>query len=71
MLEMIRRLIDEGRWEASLHAVRELASDGLVIEPLVLGIKTAKIVEKYPDYHKGPCVLIMQVDMSGSPIHLL
>src|SRR5438477_11874677 len=70
-LDTIRRLITADRWRFSAHAVRELSADGIVMEPLVTGITAAIVVEDYPDYHKGPCVLVLQRDEFGSPIHLL
>ena len=46
-------------------------NDRLLIEPLVLGVASATTIEEYPDYHKGPCVLTLQTDERGMPIHLL
>jgi hypothetical protein len=37
-LEAIRRLIAAGQWRFSAHAVRELAADDILMEPLVAGI---------------------------------
>ena len=71
LLQRVRGLVSEGKRQYSAHAVRELAADGILIKPLVDSIDTAVVVEEYPDYHKGPCVLVLQRDEAGAPVHLL
>jgi hypothetical protein len=38
---------------------------------VVDGVGTAKAVEDYPGFPKGPCVLVLQQDEEGKPIHVL
>ena len=71
LFDRICALITAGERRYSAHAVRELAADAILIRPLVEHISGAQIVEEYPDYHKGPYVLILQHDDAGAPVHLL
>ena len=59
------------RSQSALHAVGELVNDGVSIEPLIDDIANCIVVEEYPDYHKGPCVLVLQFDEAGAPMHLV
>ena len=49
----------------------ELAEDGLLAKDAMIGIKEGKVIEEYPDYPKGPCVLVLQRDKGGNPIHVV
>ena len=71
LFDRVRGLVAAGERRYSAHAVREIAADGILIRPLVEGIASAVMVEEYPGYHKGPCVLILQYDDEGRPVHLL
>jgi hypothetical protein len=71
ILSKVRALIDLGKVEVSLHAAKALIDDGLLIEPLILAFVRGVVVESYPNYHKGPCVLVLQDDEFGMPVHLL
>ena len=67
----IRQLVEGGRSRVSEHGFREMKEDGIRVADLLQGLATAEIVEAYPDYHKGPCVLILQRDADGEPVHVL
>jgi hypothetical protein len=55
----------------SEHGYDELAEDGLTARELLEGVPAVIVVEEYPNYPKGPCVLLLQKDRSGKPIHVV
>ena len=67
--DMIRALISEGSVRISAHGYDELAADGLLARELIEGMDTAEVIEEYPDYPKGPCVLLLQRIRDGRSVH--
>lgn len=55
----------------SEHGYDELSHDGLTAKGIVEGVPGAILVEDYPDYPKGACVLVLQRDKEGRPVHVV
>ena len=70
-IEKVRVLVSAGEVRISEHGYDELAEDSLTAREVLDGIVDAAIVEEYPNYSKGPCILLLQKDKSGSPIHVV
>ncbi len=70
-LKKIQNLIARGEAEVSVHGYDELAADGLSVREIMLGVGEGKVIEYYPRYKKGPCVLILQKDSGKAPIHVV
>lgn len=70
-LENIRRLVQKGEVRVSEHGYDELSADGLLAREVVEGVVEAIVVEDYPDYPKGSCVLVLQKDRRNQPIHVV
>ena len=70
-LEKIRDLAAAGDLRISEHGYDELASDQLSAREVVQGLTSAIVVEDYPSFHKGPCVLVLQRDATGQPVHVV
>ena len=74
MSDTFERILDlAARQEVvvSEHGYDELAADDILIEDVYSGIRAGVVVEAYPDFPKGPCVLVLQQDRDGKPIHVL
>ena len=67
--ERIRQLVDEGEVRISEHGYDELAADGILARDVIAGLAYAVVIEDYPNYPKGPCVLVLQKDNGNEPIH--
>jgi hypothetical protein len=68
-LDRVRALISVGDVRISEHGYDELAEDGLTAREIIEGIQDAVVVEEYPNFAKGPSVLLLQKDRSGAPLH--
>lgn len=71
LIERIHALADAGEIRISEHGYDELAEDGLTARELITGLPQATLVEDYPDYPKGPCILVLQTDRQGNPVHVV
>jgi hypothetical protein len=67
----IRELIAKGEVRVSAHGYDELAADGIGIDDILEGIMDAEVLEDYPEFAKGPCVLVLEFDSSREPIHVV
>jgi hypothetical protein len=70
-LDRIRNLVARGEVISSVHGFRELAADGILLDDVTDGVKTAIVVEEYPEAFKGPSALVLQQDRTGKPLHVL
>jgi hypothetical protein len=70
-LAAVQALVEMDDVVVSAHGEKELANDGIDVTDLTATIRAARVVEDYPIYAKGPCVLVLQRDAAGQPVHVL
>ena len=67
----MRDLISRGEIRISDHGYDELVADSISVREVIEGVWEAQVIEEYPDYPKGPCVLLLQRDRWGKAIHVV
>ena len=68
---LILALLERRNVLVSDHGYDEVAKDDILLKDIMAGATRAIVVEDYPDYPKGPCVLVLQRDSEGKPLHVV
>ena len=69
--DQIRELVRQGSVRISEHGYDELAADGILAREAIEGVSGAILVEDYPNYPKGACVLVRETVNDGRHIHVV
>jgi Domain of unknown function (DUF4258) len=70
-LTRVQALVRRGEVHLSLHGFRELAADNILLDDVLGSIEKALVIEEYPAFARGPCVLVLQRDRENRPVHVL
>ncbi|MCR4339807.1 MAG: DUF4258 domain-containing protein [Gemmatimonadaceae bacterium] len=70
-LVRIQSLAARGELRVSAHGYDELADDDILAGEAIAGLPAAIVIEDYPTFPKGPCVLVLQRDSKGQRIHVV
>jgi Domain of unknown function (DUF4258) len=59
------------RLRISDHGYDEMSDENILAKEVLAGVFEGIVVEDYPSYGKGPCVLVLQKDLNQQPIHVV
>jgi hypothetical protein len=71
LLSEIERLIKTGEVLISSHGYDELTNDKILAKDIIETIDGDMVINEYPDYSKGSCILVLQKDRAGKSIHVV
>ena len=71
IFDRILELVARQEVVISDHGYDEIAADGILVRDILAGASEAKVMEEYPAYHRGPCVLVFERDHERKPIHVV
>ena len=69
--QLVLALISRLEIRISDHGYDELAEDDILIRGILGGVRDGAVIEDDPEIPKGPCVLVLQKDREGKPIHVV
>ncbi|MEQ1921038.1 MAG: DUF4258 domain-containing protein [Pyrinomonadaceae bacterium] len=69
--DQIRELIGQGSVRISEHGYDELAADGILAREAIEGFQSSILVEDYPNYPRGACILVRETLDDGRYIHVV
>ena len=64
-------LVENGDVKISDHGYDELSADGISVREVIESMNGSILLEDYPEYPKGPCVLLLQTCRNGDLIHVV
>ncbi|WP_107667309.1 DUF4258 domain-containing protein [Cyanothece sp. BG0011] len=67
----ILQLVKNKEIKISAHGYDELSNDNIYFRDIINSITEGKVIEDYPDYPKGACVLVLQRAHENQAIHVL
>jgi len=70
-IQRLRRLVAEGYYSLTRHALVELVDDDFSRLDLLAAFGNAVLLEDYADAKRGPCCLLYGIAQDGTPMHIV
>jgi hypothetical protein len=71
LLLKIQRLVETKDVRVSEHGYDAMIDDTLTVREIITGMPSGVLLEEYPNYGKGPALLLLQQDKFDHPIHVV
>lgn len=69
--DRVRLLVAQADVRVSDHGYDRLIAEGILASDVLDSVGDGVVVEDYPDHPRGPCVLVLQRDDPGRPLHVV
>ena len=72
--EIVDRLTSQAKSEAirvTLHANQEMIKDDVSIDDVIHALKSAHVIEHYPEHQRGACCLVYGRSINDEPLHIV
>ena len=71
VLERIKEQIREGRYRLTRHAIEERIEEVITLTEILEALRTATLIENYPEHRRGSCCLLGGTTGAGRPVHVV
>lgn len=71
LLEKIRNAVKNGDILISSSGQDKMGYEHISTKEIISSIDEAELISEYPEYDKGPCVLLLQCDAGKNPLHVV
>jgi hypothetical protein len=71
ILKRVQSPVAREEVEVSRHGFRELAADDILLGDVLAGVAAAVPIEEYPEFVRGPSILVLQHDRNQRPVHIV
>lgn len=67
----LRRQAQTERVRITLHAHQEMAEEYVSLDDVLSVLRTAKLIDDYPEHKRGACCLVCGFTEGGRPLHVV
>jgi hypothetical protein len=69
--QQIREQAESDAFRVTQHAQQEMAEEDFDLDDVLQALRSARLLEHYPDHRRGSCCLIYGYTDRGRPVHVV